>query len=88
MTTSIECDLNNESGLVSISWVNIEDTFFIKHFLSNEFHETTLDKSNNINIPVGEFLNSVQNIIDFWNLNKHLIDELNVSSNLKSLYQD
>ena len=88
MTTSIKCDLNNESGLVSISWFNIEDTFFIKHFLSNEFHEITLDKSNNINVPVGEFLNSVQNIMDFWKLNKHVIDELNVSTNLRSLYQN
>ena len=87
MTTSIKCDLSNESGLVSISWSNIEDSFFIKHFLNNEFQEISLDKSNNIDVPVGEFLNSVQNIMEFWKLNKNLIDELIVSPNLRSLYQ-
>ena len=88
MSTSLSCDLNNESGLVSISWINVEDSFFIKHFLYNEFQVSPVDKSNNISITIGEFLASVPNIVEFWKLNKHLISELLVSSNLSSLYQN
>jgi len=88
MITSLNCDLNNETGLVSISWINIEDSFFIKHFLYNEFQESPLNQLNNINIPVGDFLASVQNIVEFWNLNKHSISKLIVSPNLSILYQN
>lgn len=88
MSASLNCDLNNETGLVSISWTGVEDSFFIKHFLFNEFQESPLDQKNNINIPVGEFLASVQNIVEFWNLNKHTINNLIVSPNLSRLYQN
>lgn len=88
MITSLNCDLNKETGLVSISWSNIEDSFFIKHFLYNEFQESTLDQTNSIDIPVGEFLASVQNIVEFWNLNKRSINNLVVSPNLSILYQN
>ena len=87
MTSSIACELNSKLGYVSISWSNVEDSFFIKNFLYNEFSQSPSNKDNQIIVPVGEFLNSVPNIQKFWSINRHVINELIVSSDLKNLYQ-
>ena len=87
MTSSLACKLNSKLGYVSISWSNVEDSFFIKNFLYDEFSESPSNKDNQVIIPVGEFLNSVPNIQKFWSINRHILNELVVSSDLKNLYQ-
>lgn len=88
MKTSLNCNLNNQTGLVSISWHVIDDDYFIKSFLFNEFNESPINRSQNIDISVGEFLISSSNLIEFWRLNRHFIIEFNISENLRTLYQD
>jgi SNF2 family DNA or RNA helicase len=88
VNTSLNCNLNNQTGLVSISWHAIDDDYFIKSFLFNEFNESPINQSQNIDISVGEFLISSSNLIEFWRLNRHLLNEFNISENLRTLYQD
>lgn len=88
MTSSLNCDLNNESGLVQISWANINDDYAIKNFLYDEFNQNPKDNSKIIYISVGEFLISLSNFIEFWKLNRSQITEFQVSENLKKLYVD
>ncbi len=86
MASSINCDLDKESGLVSITWVTSNDSFPLKHFLFNEFQESFEVDSNRIDVSLGEFLTSVQNIIEFWRFNKKIINEFIISDELKNLY--
>tara|TARA_B110000977_G_C11088810_1_gene495908 strand:- start:1461 stop:3311 length:1851 start_codon:yes stop_codon:yes gene_type:complete len=86
--TSLNCDLNNQTGLVSLRWNVLEDDYFIKSFLFNEFNESPINQSKNIDISVGEFLISSSNLVEFWRLNRHLISEFNISENLKNLYKN
>ena len=88
MTSSLACELNIKTGYVLISWSNVDNNLFIKNFLYEEFQENTSGKQNHISVPVGEFLNSVPNVQRFWSINKHLINQLIVSPDLKKLYQD
>ena len=88
MKTSLNCDLNNQTGLVSLRWNVLEDDYFIKSFLFNEFNESPINQSKNIDISVGEFLISSSNLVEFWRLNRHLISEFNISENLKNLYKN
>jgi SNF2 family DNA or RNA helicase len=86
--TSLNCNLNKHSGSVSISWNILEDDYFIKSFLFNEFNEGPANQSKNIDITIGEFLISSSNLVEFWKLNRHLVSEFNISEDLKNLYKN
>ena len=88
MKTSLNCDLNNQTGLVSLWWNVLKDDYFIKSFLFNEFDESPINQLKSIDISVGEFLVSSSNLVEFWKLNRHLISEFNISENLKNLYKN